>query len=206
MKAWDQFFPDILLDVLECPEPVVTHALKRAAQDFFKQTLLWKIWLEPMRTAANTILYELELEPRSELVRIERATLDGRPVVISTAANLPADWMTNPQGIEDCIFTVDGKSIYLIPPKDAGQTLLIEASLRPADSALGIEDYLFDLYGETIANGAKARLLRQPRKAWTDVGAGIDAQTLFDGAIGRIGIEQFRGFSSALPRRRITSF
>ena len=206
MKAWDQFFSDLMVDLPECPEPVITHALKRAAQDFFKQTLLWKVWLEPMRTAANTNEYELALEPRSELVRIERATLDGRPIVISTAASMPTDWITNPLGIEDCIFSADGKNITLIPMKDAGLTLLIEASLRPADSALGIENCLFDLYSETIATGAKARLLRQPAKPYTDLGASVDAQALFENAIARIGIQQFRGFSSALPRRRLTTF
>jgi hypothetical protein len=206
MKAWDQFFPDLLVDLPECPQPLVTHALKRAAQDFFKQTLLWKVWLEPMRTANNINEYELEVEPHTELVRIERATLDGRPIVISTASSMPTDWKTNPLGIEDCIFSADGKNFTLIPYKDGGLVLLIEASLRPSDSAVGIEDNLFNLYSETIALGAKARLLRQPAKPYSDPGASLDAQVLFENAIGRIGIQQFRGFSSALPRRRITSF
>jgi hypothetical protein len=206
MKAWDQFFPDILVDVLECPYPVVTHALKRSAQDFFRRTLVWRVWLDPMQTAANINEYELDLGSNAELVRIERATLDGRPIVISTAASMPTDWKTNPLGIEDCIFLVDGKNVTLIPYKAAGLVLLIEAALRPADAATGIEDYLFDLYGETIATGAKARLLRQPLKPYTDMGASADAQILFECAIGQIGIQQFRGFSSALPRRRIASF
>ncbi len=206
MKAWDQFFPALMVDLPGCPQPVVTHALKRAAQDFFRQTLLWRIWLEPMRTANNINEYELEVEPHTELVRIERATLDGRPIVISTAASMPTDWKTNPLGIEDCIFCADGKSFTLIPYKDGGLVLLIEASLRPSDSAVGIEDCLFDLYSETIAHGAKARLLRQPAKPYSDLGASIDAQMLFDHAIGLINIQQFRVFSSSLPLWRITIF
>lgn len=206
MKKWDQFFPDLLIDLPGCPNPTVERALVRAAQQFFSGAHVWKIWLDSTTTAANTTQYDLALDPNAELVRLERATLDGRPIAITTPDTLPADWQTNTAGIADCIFTTDRKTITLLPAKAAGLVLRVEATLKPANSATGIEDYLFDQYADTIAMGAKARLMQQPDKPYTHVTDGLNFEQRFIAAISSIDFQRGRAFSSALPRARVRTF
>ena len=206
MKKWDQFFPDLLIDLPGCPNPTIEHALLRAAQQFFSGAHVWKIWLDNTATSLNVTQYDIALEPNSELVRLERATLDGRPIGIKVPESLPADWQTNTAGIADCIFTSDRKTLFLLPAKAAGLILRVEATLKPANSATGIEDDLFDQYADTIAMGAKARLMQQLGKPYTNMTDGATYEQRFMTAIKTIEFQRFRAFSSTSPRARVKTF
>jgi hypothetical protein len=88
VKAWSAFLPDVLQHVPGCPDPVAEHALLRAAQEFFETTRIWKLWLPDMLTVADETDYLLFLEPKSELVRLEQATLAGREIVVRSEDEL----------------------------------------------------------------------------------------------------------------------
>lgn len=206
MKAWDQFLRDIRLDVPGCPEPVAEHAALRAAQEFFERTGAWKVWLEPIRTQPGVMEYDIELERGSELVRIERATLAGRPADITTPDALPDDWKTSQAGISDCICTSDRKTLIVLPVPTAVVVLQVEATLKPSNRAEGIEDYLYDLYVESIAFGAKARLMQQPAKPYSNPALAGVYEGRFISAMATLGIQKMRGFSSANRRSRIKTF
>ena len=206
MKTWDQFLRDVMPYVPGCPEPVAEHALLRAAQDFCAGTQVWKIWLDDITTVADVLEYDLNLELRSELVRLERATLDGRPVVVTTEEVLPVDWKTSTAGIGTCIFTVDRKTITLLPAQTADLVLKVQACLKPSDTAEGVENFIFDQYARQIACGAKASLMMQPGKTYSNPGEGASLEAEFNGAIGGVGFQRWRGFSSARPRARLSTF
>lgn len=206
MKVWSQFFSDILIDVPGCPDPTVERGLLRAAQAFCIGTQVWKLWLENITTQANVTEYDFELEPKSELVKLERATLDGRSLLITTPQSLPDDWRTNSAGLADCIFTSDRKTLTLLPTKVAGLVLRVEAVLKPSNSATGVEDFIFDQYGEVIAMGALARLLQQSNTPYSNPAKGLALDERFKESIAAVGFQHWRAFSSARPRSRLSTF
>jgi hypothetical protein len=206
IKPWADFYPDILPDVIGCPIPTVDHHLKRAAQKFCAGTHVWKVWLADVTTLADTTVYTIPLPTESELMRMERATLDGRDIIITTEASLPSDWQTYPAGISDCIFTTDRKNLTLITVKAAGLILKLQVVVKPSDAAAGIEDYLFDQYAQDIARGAMASLMQQADKPYTNVQKGLLLESRFDNRIASIGFQAERGFSSAMPRGRARTF
>lgn len=207
MKAWSLFYPDVLPSVIGCPAPMLDHALLRAAQSFFTKSQVWKLWLDNVTTTLGVTDYDLELESNSELVKLERATLDGRPITVTTPEVLPADWQTSQLRISDCIFTVDRKTVTLLPtPTTAGLVLRIEAVLKPSNAATGIEDYLFDNYNDTIATVATAELLKKPGMPWTNMVLGQEIANLANDKVSAIAFQKWRAFSAALPRARVRTF
>jgi hypothetical protein len=204
MKTWSSFYSDVLPYVSGCPNPVMDHALRRAAQEFFSRAHVWRVWLETVMTHGLTE-YDLPLEQHSELVKIERATLNGRTIHIIAREMIPADWQTNRSGFCDSIFTADRKLITMLPGASDGETLRIEAVLKPSNASAGVLDDHFDNYVEAISNGAKARLMMLPGVYFNPEMAGY-FKSAFDAEIAKIGIQEFRSFSSALPRARIQTF
>lgn len=205
MKSWDSFYPDVLPSVIGCPDQVMNQALLRAAQEFFRRTNVWTLWLDTIRTAAHAE-YDIPLESKTELVKLQRATLQGRPLTVTTPEALPADWQTSPSGLRSCVFTRDRKVLTLLPITSTNEFLRIEASLQPSNSATGISDEFFDLYVEAIAHGALARIQRLPSAGFYNLQAAMDSDQLFKQAIGTVAIQQFRAFSSAAPRQKIKTF
>lgn len=205
MKKWDSFYPDVLPSVMGCPDPVMNQALLRASQEFFRRTHVWTLWLDTIRTA-GLAEYDIPLENNTEMVKLQRATLQGRQIPITAPEALPADWQTSPSGLRSCIFTRDRKVLTLLPITSTAELLRIEASLQPSNSAIGISDEFFDLYVETIAYGAKARILRLPGTEFHNPQYAMDCEEMFKQAIGTISIQQYRAFSSAAPRQKIKTF
>lgn len=206
MKAWDQFHSDVLPSVIGCPVPMVDRALVRAAQTFCSKTQVWKVWLANILTIDATTEYLAVLPTTSEIVKLERATLDGRPIAVTTPETLPTDWKNYQSGISDCIFTSDRKTITLLPAKAAGLVLRIESVLKPSNAAIGIEDHLFDHYSDTIAMLATAELLTLPGAAWGNPVYGQALASLAKEEMATISFQKWRAFSSAKPRARIQPF
>lgn len=206
MKTWDQFFRDVLPDVPGCPEPVAEHAILRAAQEFFQRSRAWSLWLDDITTRGEISAYDLNLEPNSELVRLEGATLDGQGIELARIEDMPVNWRTQGGGVRTCVFTSDAKTVQLLPIKAAGMVLCIRASLKPSNSAQGIADDLYDLYVDAIAMGAKSRLMAQPGKAYSNM-AGADAWAgQFRDHIDTIKSRLWRGTAATRTRSRANWF
>lgn len=202
IATWDKFHADILMDVPDCAAPVIDRALLRASQEFFDSTRIWRVVLDPVSVVPNEILQEINLERGSEIVRIERATLSGREIDVLSSIVVPADWMTA-KGLRQSVHTIDRRNVYLVPALEAtASTLSLEVTLRPSDTATGIESYLNSQYGYAIAHGAKASLLMQPDQTYSNPSLAILNESKFREAIAAFSIRAERGFSSYRPRLR----
>jgi hypothetical protein len=151
MRPWSHFYADVLPVVpAGTPDPTVTHHLRRAAQDFCRRTRAWKESLDAVKTAEGVKVYDLELPPFAELVRLESVTLGGDPVEV---------WRSGfGSSCGRYAHTTDGKVLGLGFAPAPDQPLVAVASLAPGNMAIGVEDVLFDRYDEVIALGAVARL------------------------------------------------
>jgi hypothetical protein len=143
---------------------------------------------------------------RSELVRLERATLNGRPIRVRTVDELPADWKTYTNGIEDGVHTSDRKTLVLLPAQAADLVVKVEASMKPSNAATGVEDYLFDQYVVQIAAGAVAALKEHADKTYSDQTGAMVWRGKFEHHMGVADYQRHRGFSSARPRARLKTF
>ena len=202
MKTWDKFLKDVLPKVSGCPEVLAEHAIKRAAQEFFDTTRVWRLWLPAITTADQITDYALPLESRAELVRLETATLDGCEINVLAAEDLPRDWKTYPDTMAACVHTTDRKTIVLLPRPAADRTLLVEASMRPAEDSLGIEDDLFSLFVLPIAHGAIAILKEDIGTSYADAGGATYWRGQFNDAMVSHEFRRSQGYSSQRRPRR----
>ena len=58
MKSWSSWFDDVLPALPGCDTGIVTHELRRTAQDFFTRTLAWSVLLDDVQVSAG----ETEIE------------------------------------------------------------------------------------------------------------------------------------------------
>lgn len=111
-----------------------------------------------------------------------------------TDVNLPTRW-----------YMPDDETIGLVQASSAAGNLRIEAALKPTRASTTFTTLLYERYIETIAHGAKARLMLSPKKPYTDKDLGAYHQNMFNGLVGEARIRVARGNTRA-PLRTHTIF
>lgn len=203
MATWDAWYPDILVDVPGAPLPLVDHALRRAAREFFKRTRAWMVWLDPQASSGvGGTEYDFDLPAQSELVRVEQVTADGEEVPVTAYRQLTKDW-TRDQGAEQGLVSQDMQTFTLLGTFAAAQAIQVQASLRPSQTASGLPDGLQGRYLEAITQGAKATLLLTSKAAFRDPEGAVIAQALFEEAISKHAVDAFRSHTNTMPRARV---
>ncbi|MDX4954018.1 MULTISPECIES: hypothetical protein [Delftia] len=150
--------PELVLAAPKAPVPLIHLALNRAARTFLKATRAWQEWLEPTDVTGEAFAeYTFELPQGAELLRLERATLDGRPLEVAQSRDLPADpWQHELRGRAYLVTT--NLREFTVRTSSAGR-LQVYASLMPSLRGNSVPDEVASLYHEAIREGAKAELL-----------------------------------------------
>ena len=169
MKLWSDFYDLILPDLPGCSPVMADVALRQSAIAFCEQSLAWKYEHPPISIVSGTAEYGF-FPPAGALVHaVIHAELDGRELNCSTSeADIRIAGWHNQSGAPQYILG-GANFLALVPKPDARGTLTLETALKPAPSAAGIDDSLFDEYREAIIHGALARLMLSPRKPYTNV-------------------------------------
>ncbi|QNK66086.1 hypothetical protein [Variovorax sp. PAMC26660] len=147
MKLWNAFLRDVRPSAPTTPEPVLEHAILRAAQEFCQRTRAWVVEFDPTITSADATEYDMELPAGTELVRIESASLDGHPFAV---------WRRDAKASGRYVFTPDGRTLRFSQRSTDGQSLVLTCSVKPGEGAKGIDDVVFARYVTVIALGAVA--------------------------------------------------
>lgn len=203
MAAWSTFYPDLLTFVQACPEPLLNQELRRAAQTFFRRSRAWVQWLTPI-TLTSAVSYPLTLPTDAMVVRLEKATLDGKPIELPNWRSFEADPLAVP-GQSSGITTADRISVLLAQPYAAGGRLAVQAALAPSDAATTIPDDQVAQHRDAILHGARSRLLLLPDKSFTNPQMATLELGMFEDAIGVAQHQAYKGFGGQVPRMRFRS-
>ena len=178
MKAWAEFYPEVLPFVIGCPNPTVNAALRKAAREF---CLSSKAWQESEEFEADglTNRYYFDVTGQTELVQLMSASVGGYDLDVYGAHELPSDWETRPPTKRE-LYHLNGEEYLVFPMPTAGQVVRVTQALRPSAVGNGVGDEVFKLHGNAIASGAAAILLRMPRQAWTDLEQAAICKAEFD--------------------------
>ncbi len=198
MAAWSAFYPDVLVYVPGCPDPLLDQALRDAAIEFFQRTRTWVQWLDPVVATAALRQYELDLPTGAEVVRIEQATRNGRPLEVQGFRSLPAD-PTLATGDDMALVSADRVEIVLTQAAASRDRIQVFASLMPTRTAASLPDQLVAEYRHAIAEGAKHRLLRIPGPL-SKPQAAKEAKDLFEAAVASTSVAAWRSHTNATPR------
>jgi hypothetical protein len=164
---WDSFFPHVQPHVPGCPEVVIRSHLRDAAADFCERSEVWRQKIEPDYTIPGVSDYPIDIPTGALLENIPVLYLEGTPIrrvsdlhfeALPTAENAPPSYFT----------VVEDSQVRFIATPDRRYEFEGVAVLKPALSATGVEDFIFESHGRTIACGAIASLTIIPGKEWTN--------------------------------------
>lgn len=180
MKTWDEFYPFILVEVMECPNPVVDFALVQAAREFCRRTSVWVEWMEFVADG-TTQRFDFDLPSKTELVAARRATVDGVDVPVLGNRSLPADWtQADTTSDVDALIHISLTEFMLYPLPAADAQVMVQLALQPTLAGTGVSDDVFSRYAEAISKGALYRLMSSSNKPYTNLAAASQAFTDFE--------------------------
>lgn len=199
---WSALHPQMLPWVTGAPEPRINQALVKAGREFFRRTRAWREWLAVITTVDGQRQYTLTRPTGTEVVRLEAATLDGRPFAV-LSAQVFEDNLALREGAVHGLVSEDRRTVQLVRAVAAGSALQLRASLLPLEGATGLPDAVMAHCGDDVAQGALADLLSQPNAPWRDPLEAKDRRGMFEVAIGCKSVEAYRGAVGGMPRARV---
>lgn len=208
MKAWSSWYPDLAPHVPRCPNPVMAHELRRAAQAFFSATRAWRVDLpvKPVAAGTESVLVQ-PADASQDLVRIEAAWFDGRQLSPVTPETLdamhPTAWHEMTGSVEHYLEMEPGQlRLFRIPMADAQQGLKLRLSVTPSETATGLPDDIALRFRDAMHVGAKARLMLYPGKPWSNPELAAVYAQAFTGLIERANVNAARAHVNArIPSR-----
>lgn len=200
MAVWSDFHPHALVFVPGCPDPLLEQELRGAAIEFFRRTRAWRRWLDEITATAGVRQYPIVLPAGSEIVRIEQATADDRPIEVQIHHAQRAD-PTTVQSSDYALASDDRRTLTILRDVAAGTRLRLQAALMPSLTAAGIPDDLFAQHVDAIVAGARYRLKRTPGPLADGAGAKV-ALGEFESAIATGALDAWRGDTNNVPRAR----
>lgn len=158
--------PYVLPDVINCPVPVVDHAIASAAIELCKRTHAWRHTPAAVAAVEATTSYAFATPAGAKVERVQAAWLDGKPLKVRNATDLlgVTDWLTK-TGTPEYLVVLDDSNWRLYPLGAGSVDMLI--TLKPTRDATTIDADLFEAHVETIAAGALYRLQEKPGKSWS---------------------------------------
>lgn len=168
---WASFYPYVQPYVPGCPEIVIESHLQESAADFCAESEVWRYTIEPDYTSNGDSDYEIDVTKGTLLENIMYLYLDGNMMQrvserhFKPAVNKDGSAV---KGTPTYFSMLDDNSIRLYPTPDQKYTFNGLGVLKPKLSATGVESFIFDTHGRSIAAGAIARLAEIPNKEWSN--------------------------------------
>lgn len=203
MAEWSYFHTRLMPRVMGCPVPLANKELRNSAFEFFERTRAWRQWLDWFIAAEGVRQYDIDLPDGAQVVRIEKATRDGKPLKIEGAFALDKDPYEH-AGSTQGLSSVDRTSIMLSSEPVAGSVIQLQASLAPSETATGIPDHLAAHYTDAIVAGALFRLRTIPNTTFANVDSAAVDIAKFQSEIGRVSALVWRTHTNEQPRSRPT--
>lgn len=187
------FQPFVATDVIGCPDPTIKQAIALAAIEFCRETLSWTVINDPIQLMAGVNEYDIDTPSSATVLTVRDVWLGNTrlvPITLSELQTVMPDWRTG-QASDPVYYNMAGDPALLrvFPTPSTTNQMVIRAAYVPTLSATTLPDFL-TIYVETIASGAKARLLLIPGTTWSNPELGAYHRTIFDQAILSTRIEE----------------
>lgn len=200
-SAWS---PEVLPWAPGAPDGLIVQAVRSAAREFCERTRAWVLWLDPA-TAGEGVGQELdfELPSKTELVRIEQVTVDGRPLDIDHYREAPADPALF-EGDGKAAMAKDTKVLALTGNWAGAEAVQVQVSLMPAEDSVSMDTTVASRFRDAIASGARFELLSLPGVPFSNERVAGQQRDLFEKAIAAASVRAYMGFTRRVPHRRQT--
>jgi len=181
MKTLESFLPEILPDVPGCPSDMAIRALRNTIVEFCEKSLIHQETLDAITVYENTTDYDLEPPKNYRVQKIMKVWYLGQELeaLAPDGIGLPDAYRTGIAGYTaskgpPAGYTqkdVDTFTILPIPDQKYASSLTMRVALVPLRTVTEVADFLFEIWGETLGFGTKARLMLTPGKPYSNTEA-----------------------------------
>ena len=205
MRLWDDFMPYVLPDVPGCPEIAAVQAVRNAAIEFCERTMLLQRDHDPITVVAGVVDYDFDPPTgylvtkvmrvwfqKNELTPTVPDDVNNPTVYNSLAAPVTAAMPRNYIQKDERTF-----SLYPTPDTTAPNALTLRVALKPTRDSTSGDDVLYEDWVETIASGAKARLLSQNGRPYANGPLSGMHGAVFNHGINRALVRGYKGHTRA---------
>ena len=162
LVPYENLFKHVQPYVPGCPESIIVDHLAEAAATFCVGSEIWRFDIESETTLEST--YLIDIPTGAVLEDIVYLEVDGMALRrLSDKLAFTAD-----EGAPMAYAIYQDQNIRFYPTPDKAYTYQGIGVLKPALSSAGLEDFLYESHGRTIAYGALAKLLEIPGKEWAN--------------------------------------
>jgi len=205
--SYEEFLPEVLPYVRDCPEQMAINAIRAACIEFCKDSLILREVLDPITIVANQSEYDLEKRAYYNVAKIIRVYHGSRELPGRSTEQLDkmlgGKWRTESG---EPIFHVQESEntfrVVLTPDQTSNDTLVVTVALVPLRNSTSVDSYIFERWAEVIAMGARARLHDTPKQPFSDKEAAMRFRKWFESGRGDAKIEVNRGFTRGPLRVR----
>jgi hypothetical protein len=185
MIKFEDMLNDVLPDVAGCTNELAINALRNAAIELYTKSWIYTQACDPQQTIIGQAEYDLDSFNLYKIIGIVSASIDDAaiiPVGVTSLNRSNLRWQDD-NGTPTNYLSYDYTTVRLYPIPDKVQTLNVHVSLTPTKNSPGVENFIYDLYSEQLAAGAKARLMLMPNKPFTDLNTSREYRAQFAAAI-----------------------
>jgi hypothetical protein len=176
---------DVLPDVPGCPNDLAINALRNAAIELYTKSWINKQDCDPQQTVIGQAEYDIDTFTGFKTVGIVSVYFkDAQLVPVGqTSLNRSNLRWQDDSGTPTNYISYDYTTVRLYRIPDSVGDLNMTIALTPTKTSTGIDNYVYDLYSEQLAAGAKARLMLIPSKPFTDPNTSREYRAQFSAAI-----------------------
>jgi hypothetical protein len=206
--TFDQFFPEVLPYVRDCPEFVAINAIRNACIEFCDKSLYWREVLNPITLVVGQSTYPLDpVSNGATVAQIVSASIGISSLMSGNEEKLSqtigADWRSRIGPVAYFVQDdLDNVVLAQVPDGSQSDPLIITAAIRPERTATKVDKELFDRYAEIIGFGARARLHDTPGQPYSDDTAAKKFRMWFESGYGeaKIAANRARGRGPLMVR------
>lgn len=191
MAVWTDLLDDVLPEINGAPpQALVTHQIKLTVIDFMLRTALvtrMSGTFDLVGGNAERVLPVAQLSATEQVGRFLEVFYLNKPLDYKTGKELAEIWPDwKSQVGTPRYWTQERDGAFWLAPSPAvteANALRARFSVAPTRAAAGFDDWVLNKYGETIARGAKGRLMGQSNRPWSNPNLAVVNYQAYEDAI-----------------------
>lgn len=184
---YTQWQPFVQVYVPDCPKALIIEAIRQSCIEFCQYSRFWRKELDGFYTIATNSEYEVTTPTDSTVADILKIKVNKQPLEPKTQDDLEViynEWREQ-NGKPKYFFMRDKANMVLVPIPDAAYHVRLLVSLKPTQTAQGVDQIIFEEYKDAIKHGALAYLMQMAEKSWSNPNLSVFHDAKFNDAINR---------------------
>ncbi len=184
MASFSSLVKEVLPYVPNCPDTLIESNLRSATIELCERSKAYVYDLDPITTISGVYEYEFDQPTGTDVHQILWMTYDGDDLDPTSPRSLELnypDWR-NKTALPQVYLQKSPDTFWVVPVPGSTITngLLLSVALKPSRTSNNISTDFSNDYRDGIIYGALYRLLRIPRRDWSDPQAAGDYLSLFN--------------------------